>query len=404
MSRWNLGWLLGIPAVVVVGLALTYAAPPRDKDRDYKLVRMVVDVLSEVDQHFVRELDDEGRRKLVEDMINGGLERLDPYSSYFSPEEYKQFEAQSEGNFGGIGVQIGSDPKTGGLLVISPMVGTPAYEAGIMAGDLIIKVGDRSTENMRMSEAVRLIQGEPGTPITLTVLHEGVKQPETVTIKRAKIEVQTVMGFKRRDDDPKEWDYFADPENKIAYIRLVAFNEHSAADLRKAVQAVQAQGAKGLILDLRDNPGGLLSAAIEISDMFLTEGRIVSTRDRNGRGRVWDAKPEGTLFEPAKTHPMVVLVNKNSASASEIVSAALQDNKRAVVVGERSFGKGSVQKIIRLNHSDPPAALKLTTDTYWRPSGHNIHRSPNAKETDEWGVKPDAGFEVVLKADERLAY
>ena len=170
--------------------------------------------------------------------------------------------------------------------------------------------------------------------------------------------------------------------------------------MRRAITALEAAGAKALVLDLRDNPGGLLSSAIEVSDLFLNEGRIVSTRDRNNRGRAWDAKEEGTIF---KGKPLAVLVNKNSASASEIVSAALQDNKRAVVVGERSFGKGSVQKIIKLN-GDPPTALKLTTDSYWRPSGVNIHRYEDAKDTDDWGVKPDKDFDIVLKDEERLEY
>jgi carboxyl-terminal processing protease len=170
--------------------------------------------------------------------------------------------------------------------------------------------------------------------------------------------------------------------------------------MRKAVEAVEQAGAKALILDLRDNPGGLLTSAIEISDLFLTEGVIVSTKDRNGRGRTYEAKAEGTMM---LGKPMAVLINKNSASASEIVSAALQDNKRAVVVGERSFGKGSVQKIIDMK-TNPPTALKLTTDTYWRPSGVNIHRYEDAKDTDDWGVRPDKAFEVVLKDEERLEY
>jgi carboxyl-terminal processing protease len=404
MSRWNLAWLLAVPMVVILGLTLSYSAPNRERDKDYQLVRTVVDVLAEVDQHYVRELDDKARQKLVEDMINGGLERLDPYSQYLNAEEYHHFETQSEGNFGGVGIQLGVDPKTGNLMVISPMVGTPALEAGILAGDLIIKVDGKSTEGMRMGDAVKVIQGEPGTPISLTVLHENSREPATYTMKRARIEIETVLGYKRLEENPKDWEWFADKDNGIAYIRLVQFNEHTAADLRKAVERVQREGAKSLILDLRDNPGGLLTAAIEVSDMFLTGGRIVSTRDRFGRGRAWDAKETDTIFEPAKAHPIAVLVNKNSASASEIVSAALQDNHRAVVVGERSFGKGSVQKVIRLNEGGQPTALKLTTDTYWRPNGKNIHRHPDDKDTDEWGVKPDPGFEVVLKDDERLEY
>ncbi len=398
MSRWNLAWLIVVPMAVITGLTLSWAAPSNERDKDYKLVRKVVDVLAEVDAHYVRELDDKAKEKLVEDMINGGLERLDRYSSYMNADELKQFESQTEGNFFGVGIQLGTDPKSGLLMVISPMVGTPAYDAGVLAGDLIIKIDDKSTENMRLNEAVKLIQGKEGTKVKLTVIHEASRETESLDISRARIEVKTVLGWKRTEADARQWDWFV--QDGIGYIRLVQFTEHTTDDLKRAVAAIEGAGAKALVLDLRDNPGGLLSSAIDVSDLFLSEGRIVSTRDRNNRGRAWDAKDEGTLF---KGKPMAVLVNKNSASASEIVAAALQDNKRAVIVGERTFGKGSVQKIIKLN-SDPPTALKLTTDSYWRPNGVNIHRHEDAKDTDEWGVKPDNGFEIVLKDEERLEY
>jgi carboxyl-terminal processing protease len=278
------------------------------------------------------------------------------------------------------------------------MVGTPAYEAGILAGDIIVKIDDKSTESMRINEAVKAIQGKEGTRIKLTVIHEASRETASYEITRARIEVKTVLGYRRSENDHRQWDWFV--ADGIAYIRLVQFTEHTSEDLRKAVESIEQAGAKALVIDLRDNPGGLLSSAIEVSDTFLNSGRIVSTRDRNNHGREWDAKGEGTLF---RDKPMAVLINKNSASASEIVSAALQDNNRAVVVGERSFGKGSVQKIIKLN-TDPPSALKLTTDTYWRPSGVNIHRYEDAKDTDDWGVKPNKGLEVILKDEERLEY
>jgi len=398
MSRWNLAWLIAVPMIVLTGLVLTEAAPNNDRDKDYKLVKTVVDVLAEVDNHYVRELNDEQKKKLVEDMINGGLEKLDRYSSYMNSEELKQFETQTEGNFFGVGIQLGTDPKTGYLMVISPMVGTPAYEAGVLAGDIITKIDDKSTDGMKINEAVKMIQGKEGTQVKLTVLHEAAKEVQQIPITRARIEIKSVMGSKRSEQDPTKWDWIV--EDGIGYIRLVQFIDHTTDDLRKAVAAAEQAGAKALVLDLRDNPGGLLSSAIEVSDAFLTEGAIVSTRDRNNRGQKWDAKDDGTLF---RGKPIAVLVNKNSASASEIVSAALQDNKRAVVVGERSYGKGSVQKIIKLN-TDPPTALKLTTNSYWRPSGANIHKHEDAKDTDEWGVSPTKGLEVVLKDEERLEY
>jgi carboxyl-terminal processing protease len=402
MTRWNLAWLISVPLLVLVGLTLSYSAPQKSQEKDLEMIRLFAEVLAEVDTNYVRQLDDEGKRKLVEDMINLGLERLDPYSGYFNAEEYKQFERQSEGVFGGVGIHIGIDPRTGRLMVISPMVGTPAFEAGMLADDLIIKVDDKLTEGMRISDAMNLIQGEPGTPITFHVAREGEKELKAISMKRGRIEVEAVMGYSRKEN-PKEWEWFADRENGIAYIRLVSFSEQSGPELKKAMEAIQKEGAKGLILDLRDNPGGLLTAAVEICDLFLTDGKIVSIKDRNDRGREYTAKENGTLFLPAAAHPIVVLINKNSASASEIVAAALQDHKRAVIIGERSFGKGSVQKILKLT-KDPITAVKLTTDSYWRPSGVNIHRHPDDKETDDWGVKPDPGFEIVVKDDERLAY
>ncbi len=284
------------------------------------------------------------------------------------------------------------------------MPGTPAYEAGVLAGDLIVKIDGKSTESLRMSEAVDLIQGDPGQAVTLTVLHEGAKEPVDIAITRAIIVVPSVLGDRRKADNPKEWDFMLDPASKIGYIRLTNFSKTAAKEMRDAIEELQRQGVRGLILDLRNNPGGLLKAAVEISDLFLTEGRIVSTKGRNHKEEVYDAKPDGTLLLPAQRYPMAVLINKYSASASEILSAALQDHKRAVIVGERSYGKGSVQNIIEMHEGNSPSALKLTTASYWRPSGKNIHRFPDSKDSDEWGVKPDDGFEVPMKDEERLEY
>jgi carboxyl-terminal processing protease len=406
MSRSNLAWLLGVPAIIVVGLTIAFAAPRtrKPKDQDYELVQLVVEVLAQVDRDYVRELSPDEKRKFIADMINGGLERLDPYSTFYDIEDYTQFLKQTEGAFGGVGIQIDVDRQQGYVKVTSPMVGTPAYEAGIQAGDVILKVDGKVLETARLSELLKMIQGPPGTEVTLTVLHEGSKNPVDYTMKRAKIEYPSIMGDRRKPDDPTQWDYFVDKENRIAYIRLVSFNEHAVADLKKAVEQVEKEGAKALILDLRDNPGGLLTQAADISDLFLTQGTIVNIKDRKGRGKTYEAKAEGTFLEPAASHPMAVLVNRNSASASEIVSAALQDHKRAVVIGERTFGKGSVQNVIELGDHEPKVALKLTTASYWRPNGTNIHRGSDAKDTDDWGVKPNPGMEVPLETVERVQY
>jgi len=222
-----------------------------------------------------------------------------------------------------------------------------------------------------------------------------------IPIVRAEIQVQAVMGDRRKADNPKEWEFLIDQENKIGYIRLTGFSETSAQELKDAITQLQKQGLRGLVLDLRNNPGGLLRSAVDISNMFLSEGRIVSTKGRNQKEEIYDVEPGKTLL-PEGDCPMAVLVNRYSASASEIVSAALQDHGRAVVVGERSYGKGSVQNIIPMENQ--ASALKLTTASYWRPSGKNIHRFPDAKDSDEWGVKPNDDFEVPLKDEERVGY
>jgi carboxyl-terminal processing protease len=398
MPRWNLVWLLVVPAAVALGLAVTASAPP--PDRDYQLVRSIVDVLAEVDRHYVRDLSAEDRQRLVEDMINGGLRRLDPHSEYFNEEDLADFETLSEGHFGGIGVQLDRDPTVPYLKVASPMPGTPAYEAGVQADDLILKVGDRSTENMSIPEARKLITGPPGTQVTLTILHDGASKPRDVTLTRAVIELHPVLGVARDPADPTRWDFMVDKENRIAMIRLIGFNEKSDKELRAAVEQAERDGARALVLDLRDNGGGLLGQAVAISDLFLTGGVIVATKDRRGDGRSWSAKADGTVFTPADRRPMAVLVNGGTASASEIVAAALQDHGRAVVVGERTYGKGSVQKVFPM--PDGRGAVKLTTETWQTPAGRTIHRWPDATEADDWGVRPDPGLEVKLTLEQRL--
>jgi carboxyl-terminal processing protease len=386
MSRRNLFWLLGIAAVGLFGMAVSYSAPTREKDKDYELVRLLVDVLHEVRHKYVVDVSPERERKLVEDMINGGLERLDPHSQYI--------DRQNRGQ----------------LTVISPMPGTPAYEAGVLAGDIILKIDGKTTENMRMSEAVDMIQGDPDSKVTLTVAREGLKEPKDISITRAIIKVPSVLGDQRKPGNPKEWDFLIDKKSRIGYVRLTSFSKTATEEIKGVLKSLEKDGAQGLILDLRNNPGGLLRAAVEISDLFVKEGVIVSTKGRNHKEEIYNARPDGKfLTGPNGDLPLVVLINKYSASASEIVSAALQDHKRAVIVGERSYGKGSVQNIILMENDS--SALKLTTASYWRPSGKNIHRFPDKKDfeaakidPDEWGVKPNPGMEVKMKDEERIRY
>lgn len=401
MSRSNLAWLLIVPALFALGVGVTATAPPPDKD--YQLVRKIVDVLAEVDKHYVRELSDAEKTKFVENMINGGLERLDPHSQYLNLDDFKEFETQSEGQFGGIGVILGTDPKTLMLRVETPTPGTPAYEAGLQAGDLITRVNGQSTENMTTTEARKLIKGKPDTSVTLTVVFMDERKERDVTLVRKNVEQRTIMGFNRDINDPAKWDWLADKDSGIAIIRLYnGFNEKTTKELVEAIAAVDAAGAKALVLDLRDNPGGLLSEAIKVCDLFLPDADIVATKDRRERTKPRRAKTDRTPWESATDRPMAVLVNRGSASAAEIVAAALQDNHRAVVIGERSFGKGSVQKVFEF--PDGQSAVKLTSEEWLRPNGKCIHRYPDAKPTDPWGVDPDPGMEVKLTVEEQRDY
>jgi len=397
MSQRNLAWMLVVPALVLMGAVISATAPPPEKD--YKLVRTVVDVMAEVDKNYVRELSDDEKKKLVEDMIQGGLGRLDPHSTYFNEDEYHQFTSDTEGKFGGIGAYLTLHPQLQILMIESPMVGTPAFRANLQSGDLIYKIDDKSTENLRVDEARVFIKGVAGTKVVLTVLRVGTQKLEEVPLVREDIKILAVRGFARDPASPEKWDYFADKESKIALIRLSAFNEHTDAELKGALHEAEEAGAKALVLDMRNNPGGLLSQAIKVSDLFLSAGKIVSTKDRTGTGRKWEATKDNGAFESARERPMAVLVNTDSASASEIVAAALQDNGRAAIVGERTYGKGSVQKIFEL--SDHKTAVKLTAEVWLTPNGKNIHRWPASKATDEWGVRPDEGLDVKLTIEER---
>ena len=369
--------------------------------QDYDRMTLVVDIMQHVEQSYVHELSDEDRRKFIEAAINAGLQSLDQHSAYINPKEYKQFTRQSDGSFGGVGIQLHVNPQTKRLIVISPIVGTPAYNAGIKPGDEIEKLDGQPTQGMSADDAVDRIQGPAGSKITMTIRHRGEEKGFDVTLTRSIIEVESVMGDTRNAD--KQWEWMVDKENKIGYLRLTQFNKKCVIEMRAALQKLKDQNVRGVILDLRNNPGGLLDAAVDIADMFLTQGKIVSVEGRVRTAQTYQATPpdgrdpkQFKLTAPA----MVVLVNEFSASASEILAAALQDNHRAKIIGERSYGKGSVQNLIQMESGR--SALKLTTAKYMRPSGKNIHRFPDSKEEDEWGVRPD--IEVKFSLTEEAEY
>jgi carboxyl-terminal processing protease len=401
VAKWNLGWLLGLVSFTALGFSLTASIPQGNKHDNLKLL---VDISELVDEKYVKELTKEQKRQCFEAAANGYLEKLDPYSAFINEEEYKQFNKQSEGKFGGIGIRIAME--SGVIYVESPMIGTPAYDAGILTGDIILKIDNEPTKNMALRTVVDKITGKPETDVTLTVLHEGFKDPEKdavdIKVTRAEIKLESVHGDVRMKNKLEEWNYWVDADAKIAYIRISSFSRTTVAELTKVVDMLQRQGMTGLVVDLRDNPGGLLQAAVEVSSIFLPEGDTVVTTKGRGEGNEFVYKAKHGNFKPKNNYPLAILINHNSASASEIVAAALQDHLRAVIVGERSFGKGSVQNVIPMENGK--TALKLTTASYWRPSNRNIHRFPDAKKEDEWGVKPNDGFEIEIKTDERVEY
>ncbi len=360
---------------------------PDPNDDYYELYKVLVDTVDQVERNYVKKVD---RRELIEAAIEGVLSKLDPYSSYINPDELDGFRTTVESEFGGIGIQI--SVQSGFLEIISPLVGTPGYKAGLLSGDRIVDVDGVPTKGIRLDEAVKRLKGKEGTEVTLTVIHRGSPKKHKITVTREVVHVETVLGDTRKEDD--SWDFIYDEEKKIGYVRLTAFSRDTADELRKAMENVAKQKMQGLIVDLRFNPGGLLASAIKVSDLFIDKGRIVSTSGRNSNERTWDAKNDGTFTG----FPMAVMVNRYSASASEIVSACLQDHKRAVIVGERTWGKGSVQNVIELEGGR--SVLKLTTASYRRPSGKNIHRFNGSEDKDEWGVMPSEEFSLKLGDDE----
>lgn len=369
--------LLGL--VVVLGIHLAGQDDDPRELRDYyeyyeyfeELARVVV----EIEANYVEEVD---QKRLFEGSIKGMLRELDPYSAYIPEEMYSIFRQDTQGFFGGLGIHIGIRDEQ--LTVIAPLEGTPAARAGILPGDKIVRIEGESTEGMTLLEAVNVLRGEPGSQVTISIRHVGSEEEIDVTITREIIEIHSVRGY-RRLANGEGWDYWVNPEEKIGYIRLSAFQENTVADLDGVMSTLVAEGVRGLVLDLRSNAGGLLGSAVAVADRFIPEGVVVSIR-----GRVEGTKEERAHADDDYPAEMLlaVLVNRYSASGSEIVAGALQDYSRATLIGEETFGKGSVQKVIPLR--DNASAIKLTTAKYYTPSGRSFHRDPRTK---KGGLVPD---------------
>ena len=324
----------------------------KTKENVYEEYEAFVKVVKELQDKYVDEI------KINTILVNayrGMLSGLDPYSQYFSPEDMEDLKIETEGEFEGLGIEV--IVKDGLLTVITPLLDSPAFKAGILIGDRIIKIDGESTENMTIRDAVKKLRGKLGTKITLTVVHEGDTTPTDITIERAKIHVKSIRGTRMVDND-----------YKVGYLAVTNFQEHTVRDMDAAIQDLLKKGMKCLVLDLRFNPGGLLNVAVEMADKFLERGVIVSTKGRDKtQNYVYQAHKQGTY----PNFPVVVLVNNGSASASEIVAGAIKDHKRGLLLGIKTFGKGSVQSLIPVG--DGKAALKLTTARYYTPSGVCIH-------------------------------
>ncbi len=328
----------------------------------YEQLKKLALVFETAREEFVEEVDE---KKMLEAAMNGMLGALDPHSSYLSADDFKEFNDKSHGEFGGLGIQITSD--RGAVRVISPIDDTPADKAGIKTGDYITHIDDEQVFDMTLNQAVKKMKGRPGTKVKLTIVSEG-KEPRTLTLKRAIIKVDSVKYEEKSLADA------AEDAEKIGYIRISDFGATTAKELKEALEKLEKKDVIGYVLDVRNNPGGYLTAAIEVADAFLDGGEIVSTRGKNKTDIERSYAKEGDL---AKGKPVVVLINHGSASASEIVAGALQDNGRALVMGSQSFGKGSVQQQKPLGDG---TAIHITIARYYTPSGRSIQNE---------GITPD---------------
>ena len=371
--------LIFLGAIAGAGLTLLATQPhtmsvgsraKADSSDTYQQLNLFGDVFERVRSDYVEKPDD---HKLVESAINGMLAGLDPHSSYMDPNSFREIQAQTRGEFGGLGIEV--TMEDGLLKVVAPIDDTPAAKAGVMANDIITKLGDEPARGLSLNQAIEKMRGPANTKIKLTIMRKGRDKPIDVTIVRDVIRVKSVRAHSEGDD--------------VGYIRISQFSERTTDGLKKAISDLTSQlGAnkvKGFVVDLRNNPGGLLDQAISVSNAFLDKGEIVSTRGRNAEETLrFNARP-GDL---TKGKPVIVLINGGSASASEIVAGALQDHKRATLVGTRSFGKGSVQTIIPLDAGN--SALRLTTARYFTPSGRSIQAK---------GITPDIEVLQEVPAD-----
>jgi len=359
-----LGALIAVGTTVWADKEVNPAGQSEQVSLPLQELRAFVEVFERVSHDYVDKIDD---KKLLEGAISGMLSNLDPHSAYLPPTDFKEMEEHTRGEFGGLGMEVGMED--GFVKVISPIDDTPAQEAGIQSGDLIIKLGKEPVKGKTLSEAVKIMRGKPGTKLDLTIIRKGEDSPINVEITRAIIKVKSLKQRMLKDN--------------VGYARISQFQVRTGPDLVKAITKLEKENGtplEGLVLDLRNNPGGVLNAAVQVSNAFLDEGLIVYTEGRIKNSKMRFEAEKGDVMNGK---PIVVLINEGSASASEIVAGALQDQKRAIIAGRTSFGKGSVQTLLQLNNG---AAIKVTTARYYTPSGRSIQAE---------GIEPDLEIELV---------
>jgi carboxyl-terminal processing protease len=364
--------------VILISLNFFDKVYSQNVETIYDKIDLFSEVLEKIENDYVEEID---QSEAMDAAINGVLQSLDPYSAYMNPEIFEESTTETSGEFGGLGIEVSME--SGVVKVITPIDDTPASRAGVKAGDYIVRIDGKQVQGKTLMEAVNLMRGPVGTSIEITIRRKGLQKAKIVRIVREIIEIKSVVA--------KQID------NKVGYLRLRAFNENSSEQLKKEISKIEKNKKMvGYILDLRNNPGGLLSQAIEVSDFFLNEGEIVSTRGRKTRENRRFFAREG---DKIKGKPLIVLINNGSASASEIVAGALQDHKRAILLGETTYGKGSVQSIIPLKNR---GAIRLTVSKYYLPSGKSISEigvMPDIKVEEE-----DEKFSINTDTDNQLNY
>jgi len=351
--------------ILLLLVCLTFTPGLSTAKSEYKPLKQFSQVMDLIEKSYVQEVD---REELVKGAIEGMLRNLDPHSGYLDKDAFQEMQVETSGEFTGVGIEI--TLQNGRLTVVSPIEDTPAYEAGLKAGDVILEINGEATQDISIMDAVHKIRGPKGSEVELTVLHRGADKPETITVVRDVIPVHSVKSRVL--------------EQGYLYLRITNFNQNTTSELKEVLQE-KREGLQGVVLDLRSNPGGLLDQAVSVADMFLSQGKIVYTKGKVDQAQMsFSAKTKESDFG---SQPMVVLINAGTASASEIVAGALQDQKRALILGERSFGKGSVQTVIPLADG---SGIKLTTARYYTPKGRSIQAE---------GIAPDITVPFVSQQD-----